>query len=147
MYKYLPITSNIHEMMVMMNSLPVCTTVFDKNAQLIEINQSALNFLEIKTIDDFKTKRLRILNDCNYLLTIIQELRTGKIIQNKNYLLKYPDSNFAMISFSACMLSEFSDLFLFQFFELPTSYTTLSKQEYTSSKVFQKINKVQESNY
>ena len=138
----------MQEMMVMLKSLPVCTTIFDKNGALIDINQLAIDFLQIKTIDDYKTKRLRILNDCDYLVSIIHELKTGRIIRNKIYQLKYPDSNFSVINFSACMLNGTSDLFLFQFFELTATWDeVLPKHKHKGSKVLQRINKIQENKH
>jgi len=144
MYKQISITSNVQEMMILMKSLPVCTAIYDKDARLIDINQSALNYLKIKAIDDYKTKRLKVLNDCNYLLSIIQELKTGRIIRNKIYQVKSPDSNVSVINFSASMLNGKSDLFLFQFFELTASWNdVLSKQE--NFKELQNINRIQEN--
>jgi DNA-binding CsgD family transcriptional regulator len=148
MYKYINITSNMQEMMVMLKSLPACTTIFDKDARLIDLNQSAINYLKIKAIDDFKTKRLRVLNDCNYLLSIIQELKTGRIITNKIYQVKSPDSNLSVISFSACMINGKSDLFLFQFFELTASWDeVMPKRKQKGSKVLQQISKIQENKH
>jgi len=146
MYKYLPITSNMQEMMIMLKSLPVCTTIFDKDARLIDINQSAKNYLKIKAIDDYRTKRLKVLNDCNYLLSIIHELKTGRIITNKIYQVKYPDSNLSVISFSACMLNGINDVFLFQFFDLTASWDEVKpKHKNTGLKALQKINMIQEN--
>ena len=122
MYKYLPITFNVQELMVMMKSLPVCTTIFDKNGRLIDFNQPSKNFLNIKMLGDFRTKRLTALNDYNYLLSIIHELKTGRIFKNKLYQVKYPDSNSVVVCFSACMLNGLSDIFMFQFFELSGSW-------------------------
>jgi len=148
MYKYLTITSNMQEMMVMLKSLPVCATVLNKNGQLIDINQPALDLLKIKAIEDYKTRRLKILNDYNYLLAIIQELKTGKIIRNKVYQLKYPDSDSVLISFSACMLNGLQNVFLFQFFELSSlSEIPKPKQTQKGSKVLQNINLIQENRH
>jgi len=147
MYKYLTITSNMQEMMIMLKSLPVCTTIFDKDARLIDLNQSAINFLKINTIDDYKTKRLKVLNDCNYLLSIIQELKTGRIISNKIYQVKSPDSNLSVINFSACMLNGKSDFFLFQFFELSASIDAdIPIHKNKGFKELQNLKMIQENN-
>ena len=138
MYKYLPITFNVQELMVMMKSLPVCTTIFDKNGRLIDFNQPSKNFLNIKMLGDFRTKRLTVLNDYNYLVSIIHELKTGKIFKNKLYQVKYPDSNSVVVCFSACMLNGLSDIFLFQFFELSGSWDIhLPRQKQVGSKALQ----------
>jgi len=148
MYKKISISSTLQEMMIPLKSLPVCAVVFDKYAQLIDLNQPALNFLKLKTIDEYKAKRLKVLTDCNYLVSIIQELQTGRIIQNEIYELKYPDSNSVVISFSACMLNGLSEVYLFQFFELSVSLgKSMPKQKLLRTKTLQNNNKALENKH
>jgi len=118
MYKYLPLTENVQEMMVMLKSLPTCTIVFDSKSQVVDINKAALDFLKINSVDDFRIKRWGILNDCDNLKEIIQRLKTGKTIHNKSVTLRYPDYASASVSFSACMLNGARNIFIFQFFEI-----------------------------
>jgi len=148
MYKKISISSTLQEMMIPLKSLPVCAVVFDKYAQLIDLNQPALNFLKLKTIDEYKAKRLKVLTDCNYLVSIIKELQTGRIIQNEIYELKYPDSNSVVISFSACMLNGLSEVYLFQFFELSVSLgKSMPKQKLLRTKTLQNNNKALENKH
>jgi len=148
MYKKISISSTLQEMMIPLKSLPVCAVVFDKYAQLIDLNQPALNFLKLKSIDEYKAKRLKVLTDCNYLVSIIQELQTGRIIQNEIYELKYPDSNSVVISFSACMLNGLSEVYLFQFFELSVSLgKSMPKQKLLRTKTLQNNNKALENKH
>jgi len=148
MYKKISISSTLQEMMSPLKSLPVCAVVFDKYAQLIDLNQPALNFLKLKSIDEYKAKRLKVLTDCNYLVSIIQELQTGRIIQNEIYELKYPDSNSVVISFSACMLNGLSEVYLFQFFELSVSLgKSMPKQKLLRTKTLQNNNKALENKH
>ena len=148
MYKKISISSTLQEMMIPLKSLPVCAVVFDKYAQLIDLKQPALNFLKLKTIDEYKAKRLKVLTDCNYLVSIIQELQTGRIIQNEIYELKYPDSNSVVISFSACMLNGLSEVYLFQFFELSVSLgKSMPKQKLLRTKTLQNNNKALENKH
>jgi len=148
MYKKISISSTLQEMMIPLKSLPVCAVVFDKYAQLIDLNQPALNFLKLKSIDEYKAKRLKVLTDCNYLVSIIKELQTGRIIQNEIYELKYPDSNSVVISFSACMLNGLSEVYLFQFFELSVSLgKSMPKQKLLRTKTLQNNNKALENKH
>jgi len=148
MYKIISISSNMQEMMIPLKSLPVCAIVFNKVGHLIEINQPALNFLKIKTKDDFRAKRLKVLNDSKYLVSIIKELKTGKIVQNEIFKLIYPDSVYAVISFNACMLNGITDVFIFQFFEVSVSAgKALPKQKIKSTKGLQNISKAKENNH
>ena len=148
MYKKISISSTLQEMMIPLKSLPVCAVVFDKYAQLIDLNQPALNFLKLKSIDEYKAKRLKVLIDCNYLVSIIKELQTGRIIQNEIYELKYPDSNSVVISFSACMLNGLSEVYLFQFFELSVSLgKSMPKQKLLRTKTLQNNNKALENKH
>ena len=148
MYKKISISSNMQEMMIPLKSLPVCTIVFNKVGQLIDQNQPALNFLKIKTMDDFRAKRLKVLNQSKYLVSIIQELKTGRIVQNEICRLKYPDSDSAVISFNACMLNGITEVFMFQFFELPVSLgKTIPKQKFNGTKSLQNRSKSKEKNH
>jgi len=148
MYKKISISSNMQEMMIPLKSLPVCTIVFNKVGQLIDQNQPALNFLKIKTMDDFRAKRLKVLNQSKYLVSIIQELKTGRIVQNEIYRLKYPDSDSAVISFNACMLNGITEVFMFQFFELPVSFRkAIPKQKFNGTKDLQNKSKTKDNKH
>jgi DNA-binding CsgD family transcriptional regulator len=132
MYKYLSITTNTQEMMVMLKSLPVSTIVFDSNAKIVDINQPALEFLKIKSIEDYGIKRWEALNDRNYIHLIIQKLKSGKIVRDKNFLLKCPDRKIISINYSACVLSGVKPVFIFQFFVVSKSiFSPLEHLNYT----------------
>ena len=118
MFKYLPITSTLQEMMIMVNSLPTCTIVFDKNCNVIEINQLALNFLNLKTKGDFKVKRIGVLNDVNYIKGILRELATGKEIRDKSHFIHCVGGQSKVVNFSGCMIAGSSKMFIFQFYEV-----------------------------
>lgn len=118
MYKYLRITSNLDEMMVMLKSLPTNTVIVDKKGKIVDINQPALNFLSVRALDDFKIKRWGVVNESNYLLNTICELNTGRVIREKTYSLKIPDGGFVNVKFSAGMLNGSRSLFIFQFTEI-----------------------------
>jgi hypothetical protein len=125
MYKYLSIAPNLQEMMVMLGSLPACTIVFDQNEKIIEINQPALDFLQVKSLNDYRLKKWIVLNDTKYLKKIIHELKVGKIVKSRTSLIRCPDYHFINVNICACMLTGVKKVFVFQFFEL-----RISLQEY-----------------
>jgi hypothetical protein len=119
MYKYLSITANFNEMMVMMKSLPTNTVIFDRNGNIVDSNQSALDFLHVNTVDDYRIKRWGFLNNHSSLKKIVQELSLGRIIRNVSVELMTPEGKSIAVNFSACMLSGIRKVYIFQFFELP----------------------------
>jgi DNA-binding CsgD family transcriptional regulator len=126
MFKYLSITTNLQEMMIMLKSLPTCTIVLDKKCKIVEINQSALVFLNVRSKDDYRVKRIGVLNDPTYMKKILNELIRGRVIRDKTHFVDCANGQFRVVNFSACMIEGLSKMFIFQFFELeifPSSYT------------------------
>jgi len=121
MYKYLAISGNVQEMMVMLKSLPICTIVFDQVAMLVDMNQRALDFFGIQNIGDYRMKKWIVLNNQKDLQRSIEKLKTGNVIRDKSQIVKCPDYSFSIVNFSACMLSGVSKVYIFQFFKLSTS--------------------------
>lgn len=118
MYKYLPISENIQEMMVMLKSLPACTLVVDAMGRLMDINIPALNIFKITSIHELDGSVLRLFPSTNYLNTVIRELKRGNTVRDARILMRRKDGSEAAIEFSACMISGYRNLFLFQFFEI-----------------------------
>jgi len=129
MYKYLSLSADMQEMMVMMNSLPTCTIVFDRFGKLVEINQPAMTFLGIKNIDDYRLKRWLVLNDPQFTKETIRTLDRGVNIKDNLYIAKSPDGYSVMLAFNACLLNGTKKVFLFQFFELLDSFSSPSSQQ------------------
>jgi hypothetical protein len=122
MYKYLSLTENLQEMMVMLKSLPAYTLVFDKKNNLVEINESALKFLKLSNIEEFNVRKDEVFPTHDYIKTIIRELKQGKIVRHARTLLKYVDDSQVVVELCACMINGSSkDLFLFQLFEISPS--------------------------
>jgi DNA-binding CsgD family transcriptional regulator len=137
MYKYLPISTQIQEMMVMFKSLPTNTVVVNKYGKLVDVNLPALRFLKAKSIDDFILKKWGALNRTLPLMKIIHQLKRGIIIQNKNVLINSPDFTSINLCFSSTMLSGSEDIFIFQFFEI--FKFDMSDQEYLSDSACEAI--------
>jgi len=118
MFKYLPITSTLQEMMIMLKSLPTCTIVLDKNSNVVEINQLTLSFLNVRSKDDYKLRRIGVLNDLDYIKTILKELSTGREIRDKSHFVICVGGQSKVINFSACMIEGSTKMFIFQFYEV-----------------------------
>jgi len=100
MYKYLPISENLQEMMVMLKSLPAHTLVFDAKSNLVDLNQPALKLLKIDNLD---------------------ELKKGNTVRHAKTVLRYPDNTQVIVELCGCMVNGCRDLFLFQLFEITLS--------------------------
>jgi len=101
----------------MMSSLPTCTILFNRNCELIDMNQLASDFLLIENKTDFIKKGLRLNTDYFYLNSVIDELKTGKTISKEKMKFKRADDSVVCVEFNACMLYGPNKLFIFQFFE------------------------------
>jgi len=121
MYTYLTLIEDIKEMVVMINSLPTCTIVFDNNAELLDMNKLASDFLGITNRDDYLSGKLKLETDYGYILKLIEELKTGKNIYNERLKFERVDKSEVCVGFSASMLYGSKSVFLFQFFEVPLS--------------------------
>jgi DNA-binding CsgD family transcriptional regulator len=121
MYKYLPITSNISEMLVAITSLPTCTLVFDSKADLVDMNLLAANFLKIKDKEAYLNKRLKIDVDYVHLQYMLSKLIKGKSVVNETICIRRTDGSNANVKFSGSMLYGVKKIFLFQFYEIMAS--------------------------
>lgn len=130
----------------MLKSLPASTIVFDRNANIVDINQPALDFLQAKSIHSFRLKRWGALNDCDCLRKIISELVKGRGLRDKIIQLNCPDAGFITVNISASMLAGLSKIFIFQFFELPISQNSYQdSQNDTSYRFLPDMNNVTEN--
>jgi len=118
MYKYLPITSNMSEMLVAVTSLPTCTVVFDAKADLVDMNLLASNFLQIKDREAYLSKRLKIDIDYVHLQYVIAKLIKGKVVFDEPISVRRTDGSNASVKFSGNMLYGSKKIFLFQFYEM-----------------------------
>jgi len=140
MYKYLSITENLKEMMVMLKSLPANTLVFDKKGNLVDLNRPAQQLLKISNVQEFYAVQDKFFPANDYIKTIIRELKRGNTVRNAKTLLKCADDCQAIVELCACMINGCQDLFLFQLFEIsPTndfnfgSFTSYSQGDDESS--------------
>lgn len=121
MYKYLPISENLQEMMVMLKSLPAHTLVFDAKSNLVDLNQPALNLLRIDNLDEFNSRQNEIFPTQDYIKIIIRELKKGNTVRHAKTVLRYPDNTQVIVELCGCMVNGCRDLFLFQLFEITLS--------------------------
>jgi DNA-binding CsgD family transcriptional regulator len=121
MYKYLPISENLQEMMVMLKSLPAHTLVFDAKSNLVDLNQPALKLLKIDNLDEFNGRQNEIFPTQDYIKIIIRELKKGNTVRHAKTVLRYPDNTQVIVELCGCMVNGCRDLFLFQLFEITLS--------------------------
>ena len=121
MYKYLPISENLQEMMVMLKSLPAHTLVFDAKSNLVDLNQPALELLRIDNLDEFNSRQNEIFPTHDYIKIIIRELKKGNTVRHAKTVLRYPDDTEVIVELCGCMINGCRDLFLFQLFEITLS--------------------------
>jgi DNA-binding CsgD family transcriptional regulator len=118
MYKNITIVDGIDVMMIMLDSLPISSIVFDDDAKLIKINKPAQNLLSIKLIEDCFDKEEQFFPEINQLHDAIKLLRRGVDITEQRIILRGLDGVLIHAAFSACMLYGVKKVFLFQFYEL-----------------------------
>jgi len=118
MYKYLTLIENIKEVLVMMNSLPTCTILFDSKGGLVDMNKLASDFLLISNMEDYLKKKFRINTDYFYLQSVIAELKAGKTISKGKLKFQRQDDSVVCVEFNASMLYGPQKVFIFQFFEI-----------------------------
>ena len=120
MYRYLTLIDDVKEMMVMMNSLPTCTIIFDKYANVVEMNQLARKSLGIENYIDITRLDFNILDDKLYIQAVISDLLRGHTITNKRLRLKRKDGNTMVVQYNASMLYGLKTVCIFQFFGIST---------------------------
>ncbi|ADQ78577.1 hypothetical protein Palpr_0417 [Paludibacter propionicigenes WB4] len=118
MYKYLSLTGNLQEMMIMLKSLPAFTLIFDRKSNLVDINEPALKLLKLRSIEDFNNRKGEMFPKSDYIKTIIQDLKQGKTVRYEKTQIKYADNSIGVIELCACMINGQKDLYLFQLFEI-----------------------------
>ncbi|MBV5281095.1 MAG: hypothetical protein JZU53_01540 [Paludibacter sp.] len=138
MFKYLLLTATLKEMMIMVKSLPTATLVLNRNCEIVEINQSGLDLFKIKSKNDYRVKRIGVLNNLHSIKRIQNTLISGKMIRDKSYLINCIDGKSIMVNFSASMIEGSSKMFIYQFFELAEFKINIAGQSIESK---MKINK------
>jgi len=117
MYKYIPLIADMKEMMVMMNSLPMCTVIFDRNAGLVDMNFLAEKLLKVDNKEDYINNKLRIVTNYPYLHNLINELKKGNIISKVNLCFLSANGDNVYVECNATVLYGSRKIFLFQFYE------------------------------
>ena len=107
----------------MLKSLPACSFVLNKKMELVDINQPALKLLKIDDINDFQYGGSDLFFDALLLKATVLEMKKGKTVKSVKTMLKCPDGDLILAELCACMVNGVSNLFLFQFFEVPLLHT------------------------
>lgn len=140
MYKNITIVDGIDVMMIMLDSLPISSIVFDENGRLININRLAQNLLRVKLIDDCFGNEGLFFPEIEHLHEVINHLKRGIDVIGQRIVLRCSDGVFVQVAFNACMLYGANKFFLFQFYELIPA-TNLNFQFLTDA-AHEEINKI-----
>ena len=119
MIKYITLIDDLKEMMVMFNSLPTISVVFDESGVIVDLNALAIRYFKVDDKEKFLTDNSKLTLNYDNVLNAIAELRTGKPIQN--FKIRIVDSDTTLM-YNATMLTGDKRYFLFQFIEIETNF-------------------------
>ena len=122
MYNYRTILDDLQEMLNILRSLPTSTIVFNKKAEIIDINKAASDFLKIEDIEDYTSQKLKLEIDTKFN-NIIERLINGETVYNEKFEFKCTDRSLVLVNLNAFLFYGLKDVFIFQFSE--TSMTAL----------------------
>ncbi len=114
MYNYFAILDNLQEELNMLRYSPTCAIVFDKNAEIIDINKAASDFFKIKNIEDYTSRKLKLEID-NQFYKITEDLKIKKILCNEKFKFKLADKNSEFVNLKISLFYGLKDMYLFQF--------------------------------
>lgn len=117
MYNYFALFDNLEETLSVLRSLPICTVVFNKNGEIIDINRAASKLLKINNVEAYTCRELKLELD-NQFYTITKNLQNGEKICNVKFKFKRPDNSFVYVNLNSTLLLGLKDLFIFQFSEI-----------------------------
>jgi hypothetical protein len=117
MRNYLTFLDDLQEILNMIKTLPVCCIIYNKSAELIDINEPACNLLKIINVNLNIEKEQKL--EINTLFrVIIQELLNGKTICNEKIEFKCADNNSIFVNVT--MFCQFSDMYIFNLLPIAT---------------------------
>ena len=114
MYNYFTLLDNLQEMLSAINSLSGCCIVFNKKSEIIDMNNAAANFLNIKNIDDYTSNKLKLDIDKEFY-NIIERVLNGEKVYNVKFSFKCIDSNSVSVYLKVTLFYGLKDVFIFQF--------------------------------
>ena len=117
MFNYRTILDDLQEMMNYLRSLPTYSIVFNKRAEILDINETASNFLRIEDMEAYTSQKLKLEID-NKFYSIIERLINGEIVHDEKFVFKRADESFVIVNLNASLCCGLKDLFIFQFSEI-----------------------------
>lgn len=117
MYNYFTLLDDLQDTLIFLRSLPVCTIVFNKNADIIDINNAASDFLKIRNIKEYTSRKLKLEVDSQFH-TITEGLQKGETTGNVMFEFKRPDHSSVSVHLNASLFYGLKDVFIFQFSEI-----------------------------
>jgi len=122
MYNYSTLLDDLQEMLNILRSLSTSTIVFNKKAEIIDINKAASDFLKIEDIEDYTSQKLKLEIDTKFN-SIIERLINGETVYDEKFEFKCTDRSLVLVNLNASLFYGLKDVFIFQFSE--TSMITL----------------------
>lgn len=117
MYNYHTLLEDLQERLNILRSLPVCSIVFNKKAEIIEINKAASDFLRIKNIEEYASLKLPLEAGIKFR-DITERLSAGETVRNEKFELKRASNTILTVSLNVSLLYGLKDVFVFQFTEI-----------------------------
>ena len=116
MINYFTLLDNLQEMLQSLKSISTCSIVFNQKSNIIDMNQSAADFLKIKNIEDYTSGKLKIDIDKEFY-NITERVIKGEIITNEKFNFKTIDENLLSVNLKVTLFYGLKDIFIFQFSE------------------------------
>lgn len=132
MYKTLSLFDNADEMLVMLNSLPLCSIVFDLNLKLVDVNFRAEKLLGIDNKKKYIENKMVLNIDYECLRELVNRLKNGFEIYQEKLSLRTINGKNIRVECYGNMLYGTKKVFLFQFHELPPASATSSIYQETT---------------
>jgi len=111
--------------------MPVCALIIDKNGNIREINQQAIEFFKASTKEDFIFDKQNVKNmiiDSQRAVELIEEICKAKALINKEILLRRFDKTIASVDLNASIFPDNPSYILIQFTETyPKSQAILNE--------------------
>jgi len=114
MHNYFTLLDNLQEMLSTINSVSDCCIVFNKKSEIIEMNNAAANFLKIKNIEDYRSKKIKLDIDKEFY-NIIERVLKGEKVHNVKFSFKCIENNSVSVNLKVTLFYGLKDVFIFQF--------------------------------
>jgi len=117
MYNYRTLLDDLQEMLTIIKSLSTSCIIFNRKAEIIDINKAASDFLKIGNTEDYIGQKRKLGIDPKFY-GIINRLLNGETVLNEKFEFKRADNTVVLVNLNASLLYGLKDVFIFQFSEV-----------------------------